>query len=245
MPSADHTGVLARASAGPAAIFQANATLAGVVGWPTSSARSADGAVEWSGSKQSMIRRFMPFVLASASPRRRELLAAAGIDVAVDPVHVDETRLAGEPPEAYVERVARLKAAGGAGKHPGATVIAADTAVVLGDEVLGKPVDAQDAARMLRRLSGRDHEVLTAVAVVRQGMTQAFVERTVVTFTSLSDADVDGYVATGEPFDKAGAYAIQGGAARFVTRIQGSYTNVVGLPMERLIEVVFSREQSE
>ena len=94
-----------------------------------------------------------------------------------------------------------------------------------------------------------DHPVRVVLAddhaVVRQGMTQAFVERTVVTFTSLSDADVDGYVATGEPFDKAGAYAIQGGAAGFVTRIQGSYTNVVGLPMERLIEVVFSREQSE
>jgi len=182
----------------------------------------------------------MPIVLASASPRRRELLAAAGIDVVVDAVDVDETRLAAEAPAAYVERVARLKAAAGGAKHPGDLVIAADTAVVLGDEVLGKPADAADAARMLRRLSGRDHEVLTGVAVVRQGRAEAFVERTVVTFAPLSEADVDAYVATGEPLDKAGAYAIQGGAARFVTGIQGSYSNGVGLPMERLIEVVFS-----
>jgi septum formation protein len=180
----------------------------------------------------------MPFVLASASPRRRELLAAAGIDVTIDPVDVDETQFAGESPAAYVERVARLKAAAGARRHPRDTVIAADTAVVLGDEVLGKPIDAADAARMLRRLSGRDHEVLTGVAVASRGRTQAFVERSVVTFAALSAGDVAEYVATGEPFDKAGAYAIQGGASGFVTALQGSFSNVVGLPMERLLQLI-------
>ena len=180
----------------------------------------------------------MRVVLASRSPRRRELLAAAGIAAEIDPVDVDERRLPDEAPAAYVERVARLKAAAGAARHPEALVIGADTAVVLGDEVLGKPSDAADAADMLRRLAGRAHEVLTGVAVSCGARHHSFVERTTVTFAPIAEDDIQQYVATGEPFDKAGAYAIQGYAARFVSGIQGSYTNVVGLPMEALVRVI-------
>jgi septum formation protein len=182
----------------------------------------------------------MRLVLASASPRRRELLAAAGLDIEVDPVDVDERQVTGEPPAAYVERVARLKAAAGAARHPQRVVVGADTAVVIDGEVLGKPRDAEDAGSMLRRLSGRDHEVLTGVAVASAGRVESFVERTRVTLAPLSGMDIEAYVATGEPFDKAGAYAIQGGAGRFITGCDGSYSNVVGLPMERLLELLES-----
>lgn len=180
----------------------------------------------------------MRLVLASQSPRRRELLIAAGVDVDVDPVDVDEMRREGETPGAYVERVARDKALAGVTRHPGRAVLGADTAVVLGDEVFGKPTGPADAARMLRRLSGREHEVLTGVALARDGRLESFVERTVVTMAPIPDADLAAYVASGEPLDKAGAYAIQGGAGRFVEGIRGSYTNVVGLPMERVMEVL-------
>jgi septum formation protein len=177
----------------------------------------------------------MRCVLASASPRRRELLAAAGIDVDVDPVDVDERQLAGEAPDAYVERVARLKASTGAARHPERVVVGADTAVVIDGDVLGKPRDAEDASSMLRRLSGRAHDVMTGVAIARAGRLESFVERTRVTMAPMSPADIQAYVATGEPMDKAGAYAIQGGAGRFVTSCQGSYSNVVGLPVERIL----------
>jgi len=178
----------------------------------------------------------MRVVLASASPRRRELMTAAGLDVDVDPVEVDERLLAGEAPATYVERVARLKAEAGAARHPGRVVIGADTAVVIDNDVLGKPRDAAEAAAMLRRLAGRDHDVMTGVAIAVGGRVDTFVERTHVSMTPLSAADIEAYIATGEPFDKAGAYAIQGGAARFIAGFQGSYTNVVGLPVERLLE---------
>ena len=182
----------------------------------------------------------MRLVLASASPRRRELLAAAGLDVDVDPVDVDERQVAGEPPSAYVERVARLKATAGAARHPRRVVVGADTAVVVDGDVLGKPRDAADAGSMLQRLSGRDHDVMTGVAVASAGRVESFVERTRVTVAPLSAADIEAYVATGEPFDKAGAYAIQGGAGRFITGCEGSYSNVVGLPMESLLELLRS-----
>jgi septum formation protein len=182
----------------------------------------------------------MRLVLASASPRRRELLAAAGLDIEVDPVDVDERQITGEPPAAYVERVARLKAAAGAARHPQRVVVGADTAVVIDGEVLGKPRDAEDAGSMLRRLSGRDHEVMTGVAVATAGRVESFVERTRVTLGPLSAVDIEAYVATGEPFDKAGAYAIQGGAGRFITGCDGSYSNVVGLPMESLLALLRS-----
>jgi septum formation protein len=177
-------------------------------------------------------------VLVSASPRRAELLAAAGFEFDVDPVDVDESRKAGEPPPAYVERVARLKAAAGAPRHPGRSVLAADTVVVLGDIVLGKPRDEADARDMLRQLSGRSHEVLTAIALASNGGVRTHLERTTVWFRTLSESEIDWYAGSGEPMDKAGAYAIQGLAARFIPRIDGSYSNVVGLPLAAVADLV-------
>jgi septum formation protein len=177
-------------------------------------------------------------VLASASPRRRELLEAAGIPFDVDTADVDETRLAGEPAHAYVERLARLKADTVARRHPARAVLGADTVVVAGGEVLGKPADAAHAAAMLRRLSGGAHEVLTGVALCWSGATSARVDRTVVHMVELSEADIAWYVASGEPVDKAGAYAIQGLASRFITRIEGSYGTVVGLAVASVLQLM-------
>jgi septum formation protein len=170
-------------------------------------------------------------VLASASPRRRELLTAAGLDFEVLRVDIDETPARGETPEDHVRRLAREKAGAGRVRRPGTVVLAADTIVVLDDRILGKPRDAEDATRMLRALSGRAHEVLTGVAVSGPAGTVVEVARTRVWFQSLSDAEIAGYVGSGEPRDKAGAYAIQGLGSKFVERIDGSYSNVVGLPV--------------
>ena len=178
-----------------------------------------------------------PLILASASPRRAELLSAAGIPFEVRPAHIDEGLRAGEDARTYASRVAVDKARAIAGQADGRPVLAADTVVVIDGLVLGKPVDSDDAKRMLRLLSGRSHEVITAVALMstRRGQSDtaidARIESTVVEFAPLYTAEIDWYVATGEPSDKAGAYAIQGLASRFVTRIEGSYSNVVGLPM--------------
>jgi septum formation protein len=180
----------------------------------------------------------MRLVLASASPRRRELLAAAGLEFDVDPVDIDETKRPEESPPAYVERVARAKAAVAARRHADRVVLAADTVVVIDGEVLGKPGGDVEAARMLRRLGGRQHEVLTGVAVVRDGEMVSTVERTTVHMTPLSDAEIRWYVATGEAAGKAGAYAIQGLASRFVPRIEGSYSNVVGLPVATVLQLL-------
>ncbi len=180
----------------------------------------------------------MPIVLASASPRRAELLASAGFAFDVDPVGVDERRIDGEAPPAYVERVATLKASAGARRHPARIVIGADTAVVLEDMVLGKPVDERDAEHMLRQLSGRAHDVLSGVAVALGSEVQSGVERTTVWFRELSDEDIRWYLSSGEAMDKAGAYGIQGRAARFIPRISGSYSNVVGLPIARLADLI-------
>ncbi len=170
-------------------------------------------------------------VLASASPRRRELLAALGLAPAVRPAAVDETPLAGEPAADCVLRLARAKAEAAA--NPGELVLAADTLVVLDGEILGKPAGADEAAAMLARLAGRDHLVLTGVAVrdADAGATAGAVESTRVTLGSLDAPRISAYVATGEPLDKAGAYAIQGLGALFVERIDGNYSNVVGLPL--------------
>jgi septum formation protein len=170
------------------------------------------------------------FLLASASPRRRELLLAAGFRFDVEAV--DESRLPDEAAAIYVQRVARLKAGAAAARHPGRVVLAADTAVVVDGDVLGKPRDDAEAGEMLARLSGRAHEVVTGVALARDGRTDALVERTVVWVAALTPRAIAAYVASGEPRDKAGGYAIQGLASRFITRIEGSYTNVVGLPVE-------------
>lgn len=173
----------------------------------------------------------MRLVLASGSPRRAELLTAAGFSFEIQPQHVDERLRSGEDPSAYVLRIAAAKAAGVECREPGTVVLAADTTVVIDGAVQGKPLNDRDAADMLKRLSGRTHDVLTGVVVRGNGRTLTDIERTAVRFLPLSDEEIAWYVASGEPRDKAGAYAIQGLASRFVDRVDGSYSNVVGLPV--------------
>jgi septum formation protein len=176
-------------------------------------------------------------VLASASPRRQELLRNAGISFTVQPADVDETPLPGEPPRECAERLAREKALAVWRLRPQDVVLGADTIVVVDEAILGKPIDAADAARMLRQLSGRVHRVITGVCVVEAAGTgenrelRTASETTLVTMNDLSDDEIRDYVATGEPMDKAGAYAIQGMASRWIPRIEGDYSNVVGLPV--------------
>jgi len=179
-------------------------------------------------------------VLASASPRRAELLRAAGIEFDVMPAHLDETAHAEEAPDAYVRRVADEKARAIAARVTNRVVLAADTTVVVDGAMLAKPDDDEDAKRMLRLLSGRVHDVLTAVALrgPEGSAPQVAVSRTEVEFARLVEEEIEWYVATGEPRDKAGAYAIQGYASRFVTRIAGSYSNVVGLPIALVYEML-------
>ena len=177
-----------------------------------------------------------PLILASGSPRRAELLRQAGIRFDVSVPDVDEALHPGEAPEAYVRRLAAAKARHVAASHPGRLVLGADTTVVVDGEVLGKPLDAADAARMLGQLSGRSHLVLTGVCLIGPaGETQIESAATTVEFRPLEDAEIAGYVDSGEPMDKAGAYAIQGGAAGFVTRLDGEYSNVVGLPVTLIL----------
>lgn len=180
----------------------------------------------------------MRLILASASPRRVELLRAAGLAFAAVPAEVDETPLAGEAPVAHVLRLARLKAERVAAHHPDDVVLGADTVVATDGLLLGKPTDDDDARAMLERLSGRTHEVLTGVAIARGGEIATGVDRTLVHFAQLSEEDLAWYVASGEPRDKAGAYGIQGRASRFVDRIDGSYSNVVGLPVSLTIRLL-------
>jgi septum formation protein len=215
-------------------------------------------------------------VLASASPRRRELLTQAGFTFEVHPARIPEDPKPNEDPIAYVTRLAREKAeavfaqlttegapgpgsprtgprpGGGDPSHLGTgegknldpqsiTVLGADTTVVLDNQILGKPENEADAARMLRLLSGRTHRVITGVAVVTAAHTEVAAEVTAVTFLTLSDEEISAYIATGEPMDKAGAYAIQGRAARWIPRIQGDYFNVVGLPIALVSTLLESR----
>jgi septum formation protein len=181
-------------------------------------------------------------VLASASPRRAELLRAAGIDFEVQPANVDETIATGELPNEYVARLAEAKARLVYEQDFHRTVLAADTAVVVDAHILGKPLDDSDASRMLRMLSGRTHEVLTAVSVFHPGqIVDTRVDVTTVEFAELSDTDINWYVSSGEPMDKAGAYAVQGLASRFVTRIEGSYSNVVGLPVALVYQMLTTK----
>jgi septum formation protein len=172
-------------------------------------------------------------VLASASPRRQELLRNAGISFVVQPADVDETPIAGESARDCAERLAREKAFAVSRVRPRDLVLGADTVVAVDDAILGKPADAEDAARMLRLLSGRVHRVITGVCLVcpDDGETRTASETTLVTMSELSDDEIRDYVATGEPMDKAGAYAIQGRASRWIPRIEGDYSNVVGLPV--------------
>lgn len=177
-------------------------------------------------------------ILASGSPRRRELLRMIGIAHEVLPADIDESYRPGEPPIAHAERLAREKGAVMAARHPDALVLSADTIVVIDDLVLGKPGDAEDAARMLRLLSGRTHTVFTAVAASLGGRMESGVEGVTVTFRPLSDAQIAEYIATGEPMDKAGAYGIQGYGAVIVERIDGDFFAVMGLALGRLVELL-------
>jgi septum formation protein len=172
-------------------------------------------------------------VLASASPRRQELLRNAGIPFTVQPADINETPLAGESPRAYAERLAREKALAVWQSRSQDYVLGADTIVVVDGAILGKPRDRDDALRMLRLLSGRTHVVITGVCLVGpvSSNIQIAAETTFVTMCEVSDDEIRDYVATGEPMDKAGAYAIQGIASRWIPRIEGDYSNVVGLPV--------------
>ncbi len=179
--------------------------------------------------------------LASRSPRRSELLARLGLDFGVFELDVPEQRQPGEPAEDYVRRVAREKAGAGLLKVvavANAVVLGADTEVVLDDEVFGKPRDETDAAAMLRRLSGRTHRVISAVSLVSAAREAQAVSISEVTFAELSEAEIATYVASGEPIGKAGAYAIQGQAERFVTRLAGSHSGVMGLPLHETAQLL-------
>lgn len=179
-------------------------------------------------------------VLASASPRRRELLTLIGIAHEVRPADLDEAQHDGESPHDYVERLARAKAGAVAVTAPDAVVIGADTTVVVDSTVLAKPADAAEAFAMLRTLSGRDHVVLTAVAVAWRGAIHSAVERVAVTVRALSDHDIRSYVETGEPMDKAGGYGIQGFGATIVERVDGDYFSVMGLGLRRVAALLES-----
>ena len=190
----------------------------------------------------------MKLILASASPRRAAVLRDAGIPFEAVTTRVDESRHPGESPEELVRRLAKTKARFAAARATGtgdpAIVVGADTAVVVdgaeGRRVLGKPVSSEDALATLRQLSGRTHSVITGLAVIRlpDGVARTDHEITLVTFAPLTEEDLEDYVASGEPLDKAGAYAIQGRGGRFVTRVEGCYFNVVGLPLAKLYRIL-------
>jgi septum formation protein len=190
-------------------------------------------------------------VLASGSPRRRELLACAGVPFEVAPAEIDESRRPGEPPRELAIRLAREKAETVAlrlPRSPRRTVLGADTIVVLGDDVLGKPADEADAVKLLSRLVGREHVVLTAVALVAsdapdRARTACVASR--VRMRAADEAEIRAYVATGEPLDKAGAYAAQGEGRRFVASIDGSESNVIGLPMDETLALLRAAQEEE
>jgi len=185
----------------------------------------------------------MPIVLASASPRRQQLLKDAGIEVVVRPANIEEVQQDGEFALSFAERMARDKARAIRASSPESLVLGADTIVVARDQVLGKPTDAADAVRMLRLLSNRQHFVITGVCLIgtdSRGTDFEDVrsEKTAVHFATLTDAEIRDYVATGEPMDKAGAYAIQGHGSRWISKIEGDYNNVVGLPVDLVLRML-------
>ena len=180
-------------------------------------------------------------ILASSSPRRQELLREAGIAFEVSPAHIPEEPRPGEAPLEYALRLSREKAQAVAARFPQRYVLGADTIVVVDNQVLEKPRDREDAARMLRLLSGRGHEVTTAVGLVApDGRTEARACTTQVYFRKLGEEEIQQYVATDEPMDKAGGYAIQGGAALWTSRMEGDYSNVVGLPLSLVTEMLLT-----
>lgn len=264
--------VVARSSAGPTTAVHAKRTLPGEIGVSRSRPRRAPRAASFNGSKgtgdftltgcslrtsgsqgfgqqsaydRSVRSNDLRLILASASPRRAELLTAAGYVFETLPVDLEERAHAGETPAAYVRRLAGEKSAAALERlkpTPDArpvVVLGADTTVVVDGQILGKPQDDEEARAMLRRLSGRDHQVMTGISLRTPSAETGKVEQTTVCFAELTTADVDWYIQTGEGCDKAGGYAIQGFASRFISRIDGSYSNVVGLPVEavaRLLE---------
>lgn len=177
-------------------------------------------------------------ILASASPRRHDLLDLIGIPHVVRPANIDESLRGRESPRKHAERVARQKAVAVAGPDPDIVTIAADTIVLVDRKILGKPASSADAGSMLRLLSGREHTVVTAVAVARGNKVKSAVEEVSVTFRKLTDEEIDDYIATGEPLDKAGAYGIQGYGATIVERIEGDYFAVMGLSLVRLVALL-------
>jgi septum formation protein len=180
----------------------------------------------------------MHLILASRSPRRADLLRAAGIAFEISTVDVDERFRPGERPQHAVARLAEAKAVAAAELHPDSIVLGADTTVVVDEAALAKPADAGDAARMLRLLSGRSHDVLTGICLVSEERKLVYVEATRVHIAPLDESEIAWYVSTREPFDKAGGYAVQGLASRFIERIDGSYANVVGLPISRVYDLL-------
>lgn len=188
----------------------------------------------------------MTIVLASASPRRQELLINAGIEFVVRPANIPEVRLPDESPKGFAERMAQEKARtirdNVETAHPGnknsLAILGADTVVVIGNEVLGKPANSGDAARMLRLLSGREHSVITGVCLSGETFEDVRSETTIVYFGELGESDIKSYIKTGEPMDKAGAYAIQGMASRWISKIEGDYNNVVGLPVDLVLQML-------
>jgi septum formation protein len=179
-----------------------------------------------------------PLLLASESPRRRQLLEMLGIPFRVAVPNVDETRRPAEPPDAYVVRLARAKAAAVAAREPGELVLGADTTVVIRGAVLEKPASPDEAAGMLAKLQGRTHQVMTAVALTQNGRIEDALDVTEVTFRHLTDEMIRAYVATGEPMDKAGAYAVQGLGAALVEGIRGDFFGVMGLPLRLVLDLL-------
>lgn len=183
-------------------------------------------------------------ILASGSPRRAEILAAVGWDFTKVVADVDESEIDGESPEDYVVRLARTKAEKVAADHFDHIVLGADTTVVVNGQIIGKPADLPDARRMLKLLSGKWHEVLTGIAVVRDGDTSSAIQHTRVKFAAMDDEEIDFLVEHGDPLDKAGAYAVQAQAALFIESIEGDYWNVVGLPIGLVYRLVGVRSAS-
>ena len=190
--------------------------------------------------RQPLFTTLAPLILASSSPRRQQMLQTMGLRFAIIPAHIDEILQPGEPPRDFALRLAKDKARAVASNHPDAWVLGADTVVTLEGMILDKPRDPDDALAILRQLTGRTHQVMTAICLCSQAqrIEQTEVDITSVTFTAAPDQILTAYVATGEPLDKAGAYGIQGAGACLVRRIEGSCANVIGLPIDRVIALL-------
>lgn len=182
-------------------------------------------------------------ILASGSPRRSEIMNSVGWEFTKEVPDIDESELEGETPETYVRRLAAAKAETVAARYAEGIVLAADTTVVIDGKIVGKPVDAADARRMIAMLSGNWHEVLTGIAISRNGVTDVGLQRTRVKFAPMMEAEIDFLVEKGDPLDKAGAYAVQAQAALFIEEIEGDYWNVVGLPISLVYEMVKGSEK--